>query len=136
MMRTLSLFLLFLTIDGGYCCSCYPNHSQTAFCGSEVVIRGKAINRYRSPLKDLPINNEAFPGMFDNVIYGVEVIEVFKIDPWQGLTKKIDTCYYMDEFPGYDTTCLWKFGRCSQGESGACNWDVEQNNSCRNSTRN
>ncbi|XP_071168120.1 metalloproteinase inhibitor 2-like isoform X2 [Mytilus edulis] len=210
MMTTLSLFLLLLTIDWGYCCSCYPSHSQTAYCGSEVVIRGKAINRYRSPPKDLPINNDAFPGMFDNVIYGVEVIEVFKLPtetdikigdtvkavtraigamcggnlpldtdilitgrqngkseikfglcnfqaafssltnvqlegirgqydcnckiyPWQSdPTKKVDTCY-MDEFPGYDTTCLWKYGRCSQGESGVCNWDVEQNNSCRKS---
>ncbi|XP_063431288.1 metalloproteinase inhibitor 2-like isoform X2 [Mytilus trossulus] len=213
MMRTLSLFLLFLTIDGGYCCSCYPSHSQTAFCGSEVVIKGKAINRYRSTPKDLPVNNGLYPGMYDNVVYEVEVIEVFKlptqtdikvgdtvqavtgddgamcggnlplntdilitgqqdgksklrfglcnfnaafssltnvqlegirgqydckckINPWQGdPTKKMDTCY-MDEFPGYNTMCLSEFGRCSQDKSGACNWDVEQNNRCRNPTRN
>ncbi|CAG2195039.1 TIMP3 [Mytilus edulis] len=188
-------------------------NSKSCIVDAITFIRGKAINRYRSPPKDLPINNDAFPGMFDNVIYGVEVIEVFKLPtetdikigdtvkavtraigamcggnlpldtdilitgrqngkseikfglcnfqaafssltnvqlegirgqydckckiyPWQSdPTKKVDTCY-MDEFPGYDTTCLWKYGRCSQGESGACNWDVEQNNSCRNPTRN
>ncbi|XP_052098341.1 metalloproteinase inhibitor 2-like [Mytilus californianus] len=220
MMRTISLFLLFLTIDGGFGCSCFPSHSQTAFCGSEVVIRGKAISRNSSPqkdhLKNPLINNGAFPKllrMYGDVVYEIEVIEIFKLPsetdikvgdtvqavtgangamcggylalntdilitgrqngksklkfglcnfqaafssltnvqlegirglydcrcqiyPWQtDATKKIDTCY-VDEFPGYDTTCLEQYGRCSQEESGECKWNVEQNNSCLNPRRN